>query len=1041
VSAWFKAVMARDNRYDKLGRLIVTRSQIAEASGVNAEQTVGYGYDAIGNRASASVNGVVLTRTTYDPLGRAVETVHASGHKQVRVYAQSGELTALWFDGADTGDLNPVSIDNRGQILNISSSGVRRKTSYGYDGAGRQTAVTDEAGRTTSREYLQNGWLKRIVRPNGDFIQYTYDKVARLTKVEEVAAGYDGTGYALRATLEVKYGYGTYTPTVGTGFSLEVGYNRWVEYVTKKSDAPAYYGTAYFFDKNDRLAEVRFLDDDNATQRKYKYTYDGFGNLAKVEKPDAATIDYTYNKLNQMTQEKFDANNFNDYEYCCCSLIKHQQTVAGRQLDPFELTLDKLHRLTKEQYPDAGAPKTQYFEYKYDNAGRRIEMTDPTYGRAAVEPKPQRWSYDEDGMLINVGHSQNVDYLRNRGEDYGVMYDSRGTINRVLYPGDNNQPVMEVEYQYNDAGQIMEIIARDLTKGETTDIYCMEYEYDGNGRKVRQVIKEQESDLDTDAYYVTTFNYDSRDMLIEEKYLRWDNANTVWKVMYWGRYSYDIAGNMAQTVVYQIVNGNAKSYADTFTYSRGYQLTSFARGTPAVGQAEVRTFTLTYDSNGNMTHIQQNQAFTDSFYDITEMEFDYDTKNRLVKYRFGGAGSWYEIKYDALGRVRERVDLTPTTTKYYSDGRQLIQQLDNSNNVQFDYLRGATGLERQWNESNDTRRFYIKDNLGTVWAIVNPSDLSVKRYNYNAWGEHLDKDDTDFPTDSNSMRYIGCRVEAFGKGTTTQADAIYHLDYRHYLSFLTSFINREPLSIDRLINGYPSKGESNVRFIAASPSQGFFGGFERSFMCGNASLPKYLPMQLPAYLYAANSPSLHSDPSGLWYVRCVNEEPKNKWPVFVVVVFSTNSLCGFTCDFINWHITAYGDGGLPTPGTAKGIKSFDWYYDAPIYGHKWLGKVVYWVNGEKISGKGEFYMENPQGYCLTYVEIHCSLIDIDNPSIPMPESSLLPGYTWIKREACITKLTEKSPSPELQDGELIFDYNLIVDPDPWDQNCTGKAPC
>jgi len=499
-----------------------------------------------------------------------------------------------------------------------------------------------------------------------------------------------------------------------------------------------------------------------------------------------------------MTQEQFDANNFNDYEYCCCSVVKHQQTVAGLQLDPYELTLDKLHRLTKEQYPDAGNPKTQYFEYKYDNAGRRVEMTDPTYGRAAVEPKPQSWAYDEDGMLIGVGHSQNIDYLRNRGEDYGVMYDSRGRISKVLYPGDNNQPVMEVEYQYNDAGQIMKIIARDLTKGAVTDIYCMEYGYDANGRKIRQVVKEQEADEDTDAYYVTTFNYDSRDMLTDEKYLRWDNANTIWKVMYWGHYNYDTAGNMVNRVVSQIVNGVAKMYIDgPFTYSRGYQLRYFNRTDP--GNAETRAYNLTYDANGNVTHIQRQQGqqpFTDSFYEITEMEFDYDAKNRLVKYRFGGAGSWCDIKYDALGRVRERVDLTPTTTKYYLDGRQLVQQLDNSNTVQFDYLRGPTGLDRQWNETNDTRRFYIKDNLGTVWAIVNPSDLSVKRYNYNAWGEHLDKDDTDFPTDTNWMRYIGCGVEAFGKGITTQRDVIYWADDHHYIPLLPQYFKHSCHFID-----------------------------------------------------------------------------------------------------------------------------------------------------------------------------------------------------------------------------------------------------
>ena len=606
-------------------------------------------------------------------------------------------------------------------------------------------------------------------------------------------------------------------------------YNHWVQYITKEKDRPTYYGTVYFFDKNDRLAEVRFLDDDDSTERKYKYTYDGFGNLKKVEKPDAATIDYTYNKLNQMTKEYFDANNFNDYEYCCCSLAKHQQTVAGSQLNPFELAMDKLHRLTKEQYPDSGAPKTQYFDFKYDAAGRRIESTDPTYGRAASEPKPMRWKYDQDGKVLRVGHEQDDNYLRNRGEDYGVIYDERQRISRILYPGDNNVPVMEVEYRYTDGNQIAKIIARNLTMAGPTDIYCHEYEYDINGRKVRQVMKEKESDADTSAYYVVNYGYDSRDMLIEEKYVRWNSGTSAWDVMYWARYMYDVAGNMVERIVYQIVNGSSKSYKDLFSYSRGYQLTSFTRGTPAETAGEIKTFTLTYDANGNMTHIQQSSAFTDSFYDITQMEFQFDQKNRMIKYRFGGAGNWFEIKYDALGRVRERLtnDASPVTTKYYSDGRQLVQQLDSSNNVEFDYFLGPTGLERQWNEANDTRRFYIKDTVGTVWAMVDPSTLSVKRYNYNAWGEHLDKDDTDFPTDANSMRYIGCRVEAFGKDVTTQRDVIYHLDHRHYLPLLSRFIQN-----------MPAKQKSS-------------------------SLPA-LPPTSNSYAYTANDPGNSLDSSGLY---------------------------------------------------------------------------------------------------------------------------------------------------------------------------------
>jgi len=499
------------------------------------------------------------------------------------------------------------------------------------------------------------------------------------------------------------------------------------------------------------------------------YTYDGFGNLVLVTKPDADTIEYAYNGLNQMTQEKFDANNFNDFEYCCCSLTKHQQTVGGSQEDPYELTYDKMHRMTQEQYPDSGAPKTEYFDYEYDQAGRRVKMVDPTYGRD--DSKPMRWKYEEDGKLIRVGRSEDTNYLRNQGEDYHVLYDGRGRIWKVLYPGENNQPVMEVEYQYTAGGQIAKIIARDLTQGTPTDIYCQEFEYDVNGRKTRQVQKEKESDLDTAAYYITTFAYDSRDMLVEEKYQRWDSGNSTWDNMYWARYQYDTAGNMVERVVDQIVNGNAKDYVDSsFTYSRGYQLTGFNRR--ADSGSETRTFTLTYDANGNMTHIFQSATFTDTFYNITEMEFQFDEKNRMTHYRFGGSGSYYQIKYDALGRVRERVD-----------------------------LNGPTGLMRQLDvDASNKKRFYIKDTLGTVLALVDPSNLSVEHYNYNAWGEHLDKDDTDFPTDENQMRYIGCRVEAFAN-STAQTDAIYHFDRNHYLPVLGIFLKINPLArINRLVS-------------------------------------------------------------------------------------------------------------------------------------------------------------------------------------------------------------------------------------------------
>jgi hypothetical protein len=102
--------------------------------------------------------------------------------------------------------------------------------------------------------------------------------------------------------FSIRYGWGSYTPTSGTGFSTETGYNRWVEYSILKNDTPEFYASVYFYDKNDRLAEVRYLGSDDSTERKVKYAHDGFGNKVEVLRPDGNDIEYSFNGLNQMIQ-------------------------------------------------------------------------------------------------------------------------------------------------------------------------------------------------------------------------------------------------------------------------------------------------------------------------------------------------------------------------------------------------------------------------------------------------------------------------------------------------------------------------------------------------------------------------------------------------------------------------------------------------------------------------------------------------------------------------------------------------------------------
>jgi len=80
------------------------------------------------------------------------------------------------------------------------------------------------------------------------------------------------------------------------------------------------------------------------------------------------------------------------------------------------------------------------------------------------------------------------------------------------------------------------------------------------------------------------------------------------------------------------------------------------------------------------------------------------------------------------------------------------------------------------------------------------------------------------------MRYIGCRVEAFGTGNTTQTDAIYHFDYRFYMPFLHSFPTKDILYL------------TNSGIIIN-------------------------PLFLNPYLYSSNNPSNFIDPYGLFGIE------------------------------------------------------------------------------------------------------------------------------------------------------------------------------
>ena len=372
-------------------------------------------------------------------------------------------------------------------------------------------------------------------------------------------------------------------------------------------------------------------------------------------------------------------------------------------------------------------------------------------------------------------------------------------------------------------------------------IYAIEYEYDIKGRRARQTVWNDRED--TWPQYDAIYKYDNRDRLVEERYLKY-NATTERMDVYRAReYTYDMFGNLATKKI--IEDDDWIEYA--LTYSRGGHITDWDN---TVSSGTVNSnLQPTYDANGNMTQLPALSVIAggpDQF-DLLQMDFTYDRKNRLATYDIN-QGDVRTLKWDALGRIREKTwtaDETNYKQVFYHDGRTLMQIWDETvdgedvtRTIAYDLYLGETGYLKDidFNSEPDEEGYLVKDAQGSIRAIVNVTysggtyTVTTERYNTDGYGAWLDFDAA-HANGTHYMRYISCRVEDFcDSGSTNDNQALYHTDHRHYLPFLGIFLQREPLLV------WPS---------------------ERSLGLSNN------PAKLSPYRYAANAPISHSDPTGL----------------------------------------------------------------------------------------------------------------------------------------------------------------------------------
>ena len=354
--------------YDKNGNVLTSRTfatpvtlpatagGAAPASPSGDVRLTTYTYDALNRLKTASVAGLrtgewngtsfetaasatVTTEYFYDSNGNLVETLDAEGASLFTYYDKLNRKTA---QVDQEGYLTSWTLDAEGNVLaerryatrsvgatrtaqpTVATHADDRVTEFQYDRNGRRKvetrlgvlahqvdsstgALTQTASTSSIVKYDYNefGQVKKKEEANGDVVEYTYDKMGRLT-LEKRAAFTDHNGATVRPTTRYAY----------NGLS-DLSFTRQGGETEQSGDRITRYG----YSAGGRLATMTDANGTattgDSTDGVYSYAYDAAGNLLresyKREKSDGTKVDeavlYSRDLLGRTTQQSLAANN------------------------------------------------------------------------------------------------------------------------------------------------------------------------------------------------------------------------------------------------------------------------------------------------------------------------------------------------------------------------------------------------------------------------------------------------------------------------------------------------------------------------------------------------------------------------------------------------------------------------------------------------------------------------------------------------------------------------------------------------------------
>lgn len=641
-----------------------------------------------------------------------------------------------------------------------------------YDDLNNTVTVTDEVGIRTQTRWnalgweVENGWFDgaRYVKKKaigydsfgrveweqdarGNLTQHRYDLWSRLIQTQYPDGSHSTTSFdePIRMTKRVD----------GEGYAISQYYDKWgrVQRTEEQTTSLAFPSILQTF-SYDSVSDFILATADGKGQAT-EYRYNSLGDLIQVTNAEGEITRYTYDMVGNRINTIFADGAVKSKTYNELKLLISEEDEVGRNKTYAYDNNGNLVRHTDRngvtftmQYDSRNRQVIRHspdetVSYTYDGTGKRLSMADNT-GTTAYQYEPNS------GRLMEVQYPDGLSLSI-------PEYDPEGNRMGLVDPFG-----VEVGFSFD----VMNRLSRVSSKvGDT----LANYSYTRNG------LLKQKTGISN---IVTLREYAGVD-LTGVRHAKLENTLNRYE------YSYDVNKNIER----RIQNNEEDSY--------GYDsLDRIANATGTDNES------YEYDQRGNRLTLESSRPFS-----LEEMDYTYDTQNRLVQVRTGTKTVQYG--YNGDGLLVSRTE-DGETRRYYYDGNQMIAEarvVGGAPQLIASYIRGNQLEAIRYADGSQAYPLY--NGHGDLVELRSEDGTILNKYSYDMWGNIIEMEETVY----NPFRYSG---EYWDESTGLQ-----YLRARWY----------DP-SIGRFINQDTYEGEINN------------------------------PLSQNLYTYVYNNPLIYMDPSG-----------------------------------------------------------------------------------------------------------------------------------------------------------------------------------